>query len=144
MLRATRHNTAKTRNNRPQGRCTAIAEAVDIPVLLYDNPVLTKNPLQPATIAALRRDCPNITGVKESNQDCANLRELLELVGGDDGFSVLTGCELLIHEQYFREELPWYQPGIQDKVIESLRWVTARGYQPVFWGDAFLGNPTPL
>jgi hypothetical protein len=52
--------------------------------------------------------------------------------------------ELLIHEQYFREELPWYQPDIQDKVIESLRWVTNHGYAPVFWGDAFLGNPTPL
>lgn len=76
--------------------CAAIAEAVDIPVLLYDNPVLTKNPLQPATIAALRRACPNIVGVKESNQDCVNLQELLERVRGDDGFSVLTGSEFLI------------------------------------------------
>jgi len=52
--------------------------------------------------------------------------------------------ELLIHEQYFREELPFYQPDIQDKVIHSLRWVTARGYAPVFWGEGFLGNSTEL
>jgi len=50
--------------------------------------------------------------------------------------------ELLIHEQYFRRELPHYQPDVEEKVMRSLRWVTARGYQPVFWGDGFLGTPT--
>lgn len=52
--------------------------------------------------------------------------------------------ELLIHEQYFRKELHYYQPDIEEKVIRSLQWVTARGYQPVFWGDGFLGNPIEL
>jgi len=49
--------------------------------------------------------------------------------------------ELLIHEQYFRRELPHFQPNVQDRVIRCLQWVTARGYQPVFWSDGFLGNP---
>jgi len=48
--------------------------------------------------------------------------------------------ELLIHEQYFRKELSHFQPDIREKVIRCLRWVTERGYQPVFWGDGFLGN----
>jgi len=52
--------------------------------------------------------------------------------------------ELLIHEQYFREELPDYRPDIKETAIRSLRWVTDHGYQPVFWGDGFLGNPTDL
>jgi hypothetical protein len=52
--------------------------------------------------------------------------------------------ELLIHEQYFRKELSHYQPDIQEKVVRCLRWVTEHGYAPVFWGDGFLGNQTPL
>ncbi len=57
--------------------------------------------------------------------------------------SLHTGelIELLIHEHFFRRELPCYRPHMQDSVIRSLRWVTDRGYQPVFWGDGFLGNP---
>jgi len=49
--------------------------------------------------------------------------------------------ELLIHEQYFRKELSLYQPTVLDKVRKALRWVTDRGYEPVFWSDGFLGTP---
>ena len=73
-----------------------IAAAVDLPLVLYDNPVLTKNPIQPETIAELRHRVPTIIGVKESNQDCINLQRLLSLFQGDDGCSVLTGSEFLI------------------------------------------------
>ena len=48
--------------------------------------------------------------------------------------------ELLIHEQYFREEHRVYQPDIRDKVIAALDWVTERGYEPCFWCEGFLGN----
>jgi len=48
--------------------------------------------------------------------------------------------ELLIHEQYFRKELALYQPTVTDKVRTALRWVTDRGYEPVFWSDGFLGG----
>jgi hypothetical protein len=50
--------------------------------------------------------------------------------------------ELLIHEQYFRPELYCYQPDIERKVETALRWVTRHGYEPVFWGDGFLGGGT--
>lgn len=72
-----------------------IAAAVDLPILLYDNPVLTKNPILPETIAELRTSVPHIVGIKESNQDCINLQTVLRLVGGDPDFSVLTGSEFL-------------------------------------------------
>ena len=49
--------------------------------------------------------------------------------------------ELLIHEQYFRRELDYYQPDIMDKVRAALDWVTDNGYEPVFWSDGFLGTP---
>ncbi len=50
--------------------------------------------------------------------------------------------ELLIHEQYFRKELHYYQPTIHEKVRTALEWVTEHGYEPVFWSDGFLGTPS--
>jgi len=73
-----------------------IASAVDLPIFLYDNPVLTKCPLAPETVARLRDRIPGIVGIKESNQDCINMQELLYLTGSNEGFSVLTGSEFLI------------------------------------------------
>jgi 4-hydroxy-tetrahydrodipicolinate synthase len=72
-----------------------VAAAVDLPIFLYDNPVLTKNNILPETVLRLREDVPNIIGIKESNQDCVNLQRLIELNGGDE-FSILTGSEFLI------------------------------------------------
>lgn len=72
-----------------------IAAAVDLPIFLYDNPVMTKNSIHPETVARLRESVPNIIGIKESNQDCLNLQRLLDLNRRDD-FSVLTGSEFLI------------------------------------------------
>jgi len=46
--------------------------------------------------------------------------------------------ELLIHEQYFREELSYYQPDVMDKVKAALEWVTKNGYEPVFWSDTLF------
>jgi 4-hydroxy-tetrahydrodipicolinate synthase len=72
-----------------------IAAAVDLPIFLYDNPVLTKNPIHPETVAELQR-IPSIVGIKESNQDMVNLQTLLNLTSGRKNFSVLTGSEFLI------------------------------------------------
>ena len=47
--------------------------------------------------------------------------------------------ELLIHEQYFRRELHYYQPTVMDKVRTALRWAVEHGYEPVFWSDGYLG-----
>jgi len=52
--------------------------------------------------------------------------------------------ELLIHEQYFRRESAYYQESVLEKVRTALRWVTERGYAPVFWSDGFLGTPERL
>ncbi|HWQ54993.1 MAG TPA: dihydrodipicolinate synthase family protein [Bryobacteraceae bacterium] len=73
-----------------------IAAAVDVPVFLYDNPVMTKNNIQPETVAELRRRVPRIVGIKVSNQDAVNLQNLLTLMKGDREFAVLTGSEFLV------------------------------------------------
>jgi 4-hydroxy-tetrahydrodipicolinate synthase len=72
-----------------------IAAAVDLPIYLYDNPVMTKNFIHPETVARLREDVPHIVGIKESNQDCLNLQKVIEL-NKSDSFSILTGSEHLI------------------------------------------------
>ena len=72
-----------------------IAAAVDLPLLLYDNPVLTKNSIHPETVARLRDRIPHLVGIKESNEDCNNLQRLIELNKSED-FSILTGSEFLI------------------------------------------------
>ncbi|MFA4016953.1 MAG: hypothetical protein RUDDFDWM_002065 [Candidatus Fervidibacterota bacterium] len=52
--------------------------------------------------------------------------------------------ELIIHEQYFREDIPHlYQPDAQQKVIAALEWVTERGYKPVLYDEGFIGAPEP-
>lgn len=73
-----------------------IAAAVDLPIFIYDNPVLTKNPIHPQTVAELRRKIPSVVGVKESNQDIYNLQTLLDLTSDQEDFTVLTGSEFLI------------------------------------------------
>ncbi len=73
-----------------------IAASVHLPVFLYDNPVLTKNPLQPETVARLVAEVPNVVGIKVSNQDMINLQKLLHLLKAQRPISVLTGSEHLI------------------------------------------------
>ena len=77
-------------------RIPDVAAAVDVPVYLYDNPVLTKNVIQPATVVKLRERIPHLRGIKVSNADYANLQTLIELFRKDDNFAVLTGHEFLI------------------------------------------------
>ncbi len=49
--------------------------------------------------------------------------------------------ELLIHEQYFRRDLLYYQHDAMEKVRRAVSFVTEHGYAPVFWCDGFLGSP---
>jgi 4-hydroxy-tetrahydrodipicolinate synthase len=72
-----------------------IAAAVDLPILVYDNPAMTKNRILPESVATLRRHIPQIVGIKESDHDCVNLQSLLEETRDGEGFSVFTGNEHL-------------------------------------------------
>jgi 4-hydroxy-tetrahydrodipicolinate synthase len=72
-----------------------VAESVDIPIILYNIPGRTAVNLEPATMARLRRDCPNIIGVKESNKDFEQVSRVLHQCGRD--FLVYSGIELLCY-----------------------------------------------
>lgn len=48
--------------------------------------------------------------------------------------------ELMIHEQYFYPTYRAYIPEYAERCETAVRWVTEKGYAPVFYGDGFLGN----
>lgn len=49
--------------------------------------------------------------------------------------------DLFTHEQYFWDFYPNYLPDHPQRVETAIRWVTDRGYQPVFFHEGFLGAP---
>jgi 4-hydroxy-tetrahydrodipicolinate synthase len=63
----------------------AIAESVPRPVVIYNIPGRTACNLEPATLARLARDCPNLSAVKESS---GNLQQITELIHTLDGTKV--------------------------------------------------------
>lgn len=73
-------------------RC--IAEAVSVPVIIYNVPGRTGSNVAASTILRLARDYGNITAVKEASDNIAQITELLE--ERPEHFSVLTGEDMLI------------------------------------------------
>lgn len=75
----------------------AVAEAVDLPIVLYNIPARTGNALAPATVARLAKDAPNIVGAKDSSGNFDNLKQYIELTSElDKAFSILSGNDSLI------------------------------------------------
>ena len=71
----------------------AIAESVDLPVLLYNIPGRTGANLEPATVVRLS-EIRNIIGIKESSGNMAQITELLQIV--PKGFLVFSGDDGLV------------------------------------------------
>ena len=66
----------------------AVADAVPIPIVLYNVPKFTHVDLDAQTIARLAQH-PNIVGIKDSEGNVAKLADVVRLV--DPGFQVLAG-----------------------------------------------------
>ncbi|HEC5279329.1 TPA: dihydrodipicolinate synthase family protein [Enterobacter cloacae] len=78
---------------------TAVADALTVPVFLYNIPARTGNTLEPATVRALAEH-PNISGIKDSAGSDESLRGFLNAVSDIDGFDVLNGPDSLIHQGF--------------------------------------------
>lgn len=78
---------------------TAIADALAVPVFLYNIPARTGNTIEPATARALAEH-PNIVGIKDSTGSYESLRGFLNAVRDMDGFDVLNGPDSLIHQGF--------------------------------------------
>ncbi len=78
---------------------TAIADALTVPVFLYNIPARTGNTIEPATARTLAAH-PNIIGVKDSAGSYESLSGFLDAVKDIDGFDVLNGPDSLIHQGF--------------------------------------------
>ncbi len=72
----------KATQNGLYGHFRAVAEAVKLPILLYNIPGRTGCNIQPETIVRLCRDVENIGGVKEASGDIAQITRLAALARG--------------------------------------------------------------
>lgn len=71
----------------------AIAEAVDVPVILYNIPGRCVINLEPATVIRLADDCENIVALKQANPDLSQAATVL--ANAPEGFEVFAGDDEL-------------------------------------------------
>ncbi|PSL48477.1 4-hydroxy-tetrahydrodipicolinate synthase [Salsuginibacillus halophilus] len=72
-----------------------VADAVDIPIIIYNIPGRTAQNMEVKTMARLAADCPNIVGAKESNKDFEHINRVMLNCGRD--FLLYSGIELLCY-----------------------------------------------
>lgn len=72
----------------------AVAQAVDLPIVMYNIPARTGAALAPATVGRLAK-IKNIVGVKDSSGNFNNILQYIDATQGED-FAVLSGNDALI------------------------------------------------
>ncbi|WP_433957040.1 4-hydroxy-tetrahydrodipicolinate synthase [Cytobacillus horneckiae] len=83
----------------------SVSEAVDIPIMLYNNPFTSGVDMSIELILEIGRDCKNVTHIKESSGDIRKARDLARMGKGD--FEVFCGAEELVMESYFVGATGW-------------------------------------
>ncbi len=71
--------------------CTAIANSVSIPIILYNVPGRTGCNMTPQTVAALVKNVDNIVGIKEASGNIAQVAEVMQLTDGK--IDLYSGCD---------------------------------------------------
>ncbi len=74
----------------------AVLEAVDLPAIIYNNPIAYRTDITPSQIAELARDYPHVHAVKESSGDVRRFAAIKELIG--DKLVLLVGMDDAIVE----------------------------------------------
>ena len=67
------------------------------------------------------------------------IEPLLEKRAGDTNHTGII--DMFTHEQHFWSFTPDYLPNHPQMLEMAIRWVTERGYKPVFFHEGFLGSP---
>lgn len=129
----------------------AIAEAVDLPILLYNIPSRTGTNLEPATVLRLA-EIKNIIGVKESSGNIAQITELIttaprnfKVLAGDDGLALpvlaLGGSGLV---SVASNVIPAQMARMVRSALDN-DWVTARRINRQFYRlmQAHFWEPSP-
>jgi len=82
----------------------AIAESVDIPIMIYNNPRSGKVDITPETVVALSA-IPNVRYIKESTNDIKRTTELRTAT--NDGITIFCGCEHMAFESFLMGAKGW-------------------------------------
>jgi len=82
-----------------------IAEAVDIPIMIYNNPLTTHTDASPEQLATLAKDFPNIRYIKESSGQIQRVQEIISLAG--DHVAVFCGDDVLAFESFVLGAKGW-------------------------------------
>ncbi|MCR4398181.1 MAG: 4-hydroxy-tetrahydrodipicolinate synthase [Firmicutes bacterium] len=82
-----------------------IADAVDIPVIIYNNPWSSGVDMQAETVARLAEYSPNLRYVKECTADIKRLRDIRVLCG--DKVTLFCGWEDLAYESFVMGARGW-------------------------------------
>ncbi|MEX3712392.1 4-hydroxy-tetrahydrodipicolinate synthase [Cytobacillus horneckiae] len=83
----------------------SVSEAVDIPIMLYNNPFTSGVDMSIELMLEIGRACKNVTHIKESSGDIRKARDLARMGKGD--FEVFCGAEELVMESYFVGATGW-------------------------------------
>lgn len=82
-----------------------VAEAVDIPIMIYNNPFTTHVDALPELLARLAKDFPNIEYIKESSGQVQRVQEIISLAG--DHVAVFCGDDTLAFESFVLGAKGW-------------------------------------
>ncbi len=126
----------------------AIAEAVPLPMMIYNFPAVTGQDLSPELIVRLARDCPSIIGLKDTVDTLSHIRRVIQTVKPvRPDFLVFSGFE-----EYMLGTLAMggdgcvpasgnFAPHLTVSIYEAFR---AGDYAKVFAGQNRLINILPL
>ncbi len=73
---------------------TTIAEAVDLPIIMYNVPGRTGCNMMPETVATLVKNVKNIVGIKEASANLTQITEIMHLTDGK--IDLYSGCDEII------------------------------------------------
>jgi 4-hydroxy-tetrahydrodipicolinate synthase len=72
----------------------AIREATDLPVIIYNVPVYTGNPIEAETVKQIAQ-FPDVIAFKDSSGNMQQFQKTIRLMESEPGFSVLQGVQVL-------------------------------------------------
>lgn len=82
-----------------------ISDAVNIPIMLYNNPFTSGVDMSTELMLKIGRECENVTYIKESSGDIRKARDLIRQADG--AFEVFCGSEDLVMESYLVGATGW-------------------------------------
>ncbi|MGE6593124.1 4-hydroxy-tetrahydrodipicolinate synthase [Bacillus mycoides] len=102
-----------------------ISNAVNIPIMLYNNPFTSGVDMSTELMLRIGKECENITHIKESSGDIRKARDLVRQ--GEGAFQVFCGSEDLVMESYLVGASGWVSvagnivPGLVTKMYEHFQ-----------------------